>query len=51
MRELIFAEIMIGRDFRFEGHLYCKTSWETAMPIDFGGDEVLFMWNTVVTPE
>lgn len=51
MKQFIFAEIMVGEEFRYNSQLYHKVSYEAAIPIDFSGDDVLFMWNTVVTPE
>lgn len=44
----IFAEIMVGKDFSFCGDLYHKTSYETATPITFPGEEAYFKWDTEV---
>lgn len=48
MNSKLFAEIMIGEDFTWDEKLYCKTSFETAMPISFKGEEKSFKWNDVV---
>lgn len=41
----MFVDVRIGEDFNWKGELYCKVSYESAMPISFKGDEKEFAWN------